>query len=48
MVDRFDDLKERWCRFWVADEELSRYLDEMDRRLDREEAMRDQLKKLRP
>ena len=30
LVDRWDHLKERWCRFWVADAETSQLLDRME------------------
>ena len=30
LVDLFDDLKERWCRFWIADAETSQLLDRME------------------
>jgi hypothetical protein len=34
VVDRLDDLKQRWCRFWIADDETSRELDQADLELD--------------
>jgi hypothetical protein len=39
LVDRLDDLKQRWCRFWVADEEMSRELDRADQALDLHEEL---------